>query len=487
MRTSLLFAFVVVALAPTFSPVQSLGVGKAKKAPVPDVAAQEQAEKLIKKLFKKEYAKEDPADLLALSAELLKQGKSTNDDPPARFVLFREAANLAARAGDPEAAFSSLAILAEEFELDTLTLHVAVLTQAVPAVKTATAHHALAEAALDLIDDAIAAENFEASLKALKAAEAAAGKAKSLSLAGRVKARGEELHAIVKEFEGVKTARAKLKDTSDDPAANLLVGKFLCLRAGDWGRGLPLLAKGADAKLKALALKDLAKPKQAVKQAEVGDGWWNLAEAEHGTTKVLLQERACHWYSRALERLTGIPKTKVQKRLESAAPRVAIGQNLLVNSSFEEGPPLNGNPFILLEKGSTAIKGWIVTRGNIDIAGAGWQAADGKRSLDMNGVVKGGIAQTFKTIKGGRYRVTFSLSGNPGLGGGEGKLVVSAAGKSAEFVFNTAGKTEQNMGWVTRTWEFTALDSQTTLEFYSLTEGVAGPALDNVAVVTLRR
>jgi choice-of-anchor C domain-containing protein len=367
-----------------------------------------------------------------------------------------------------------------------LSLRVTLLAQAAPAVNTATAHHALAETALDLIDDAIAAENFEASREALKVAEAAAAKTKSLSLAGRVRARGEELSAILKEYQGVKAARAKLKEVVDDPAANLLVGKFVCLRTGNWGRGLPLLAKGADAKLKALAGRDLAKPKQAIKQTEVGDGWWDLAEPEHGTVRMLLQERACHWYAQALPHLTGITKTKVQKRLQSAAPRAAIGKNLLVNGSFEDGPPLNGNPWVTLEKGSTAIKGWEVSRGNIDY-GQGWQAADGKHSLDMNGVVKGGVAQTFKTIKGRRYRVTFSLAGNPGLGGREGKLVVSAAGKSAEFTVNTAGKTELNMGWVTQTWEFTALASQTTLEFYSLTEGVAGPALDNVAVVTLRR
>jgi choice-of-anchor C domain-containing protein len=484
MRTGLLIATLIALL--TFSTAPSIGQEKGKKAPAPDKAAQEQAEKLVKELFKKEYAKEDPDDLTALAADLLKEGEKTKDDPAVRFVLFRESANIAARAGDVDAAFRALSILAEEFEVDGVSLRVVALTRAAPAVKTAEAHQDLAEAGLELIDEAVANENFEAGLSALKVAEGSADKAKSQALAGRVKERGKELREIVKEFEAVRTARAKLKDAPDDAAANLVVGKFLCLREGDWDRGLSYLAKGTDAKLKTAAATDLAKPAKAAKQVEAAEGWWDLAQAEQGTAKTLLQERACYWYSQALPQLTGLIKTKVEKRLESATFRVKFGQNLLINGGFEEGPDPLDTGFIQLEKGSTAIKGWEVTQGNIDHIGPYWQAAEGKRSLDMNGVVKGSIAQAFKTVKGRRYRVTFSLAGNPG-GGGERKLVVSAAGKSAEFVFDTTGKTEKDMGWVTKTWEFTAISSQTTLEFSSLTEGAAGPALDNVSVVALRR
>jgi choice-of-anchor C domain-containing protein len=487
MRTGLLIVSAALALTVTFLPARSLSQEKGKKAPAPNAIALQKAEKLVKALFQKEYAKEDPADLLALAADLLKEGEKTKDDPAARFVLFRESANLAARAGDVDAAFQALNILMEEFEVDGVSLRIAALNRASVGAKTADAHQALAELGLDHIDEAVVAENFEAGLSALKATEASAGKAKSLALVGRVKERGKELRDIVKEFEGVKTARAKLKDAPDDPAANLVVGKFLCLRQGNWERGLPYLARGGDAKLKDLAAADLAKPAKTADQVEVGDGWWDLTKAKQGTVKTLLQERACHWYSQALPQLTGINKVRVEKRLQSAAPRVVFGQNLLVNGSFEEGPDLMDNPLLTLPKGSTDIKGWEVTRGDIDFIGAYWQAAEGKRSLDMNGLVKGGIAQTFKTVKGRRYRVTFSLAGNPDLGGGERKLVVSAAGKSAEYSFDATGKGAQAMGWVTKTWEFIAVASQTTLEFYSLTEGACGPALDNVSVMTLRR
>ena len=60
------------------------------------------------------------------------------------------------------------------------------------------------------------------------------------------------------------------------------------------------------------------------------------------------------------------------------------GGNLIVNSSFEEGPDDIGE-FKSLDKGSKDIKGWTVTRGQIDLIGTFWTSADGKRSLDLHG------------------------------------------------------------------------------------------------------
>src|SRR5262249_49814346 len=109
--------------------------------------------------------------------------------------------------------------------------------------------------------------------------------------------------------------------------------------------------------------------------------------------------------------------------------------------------------------------------------------ADGKRSLDLNGVTAGAIRQTFKTRKGEKYRVRFALAGNPGGGPMEKKLQVSAGGKTTEYTFDVTGKTRADMGWVSKTWEVTATADETTLESRSLRESAAGPALDDVVVI----
>ena len=77
--------------------------------------------------------------------------------------------------------------------------------------------------------------------------------------------------------------------------------------------------------------------------------------------------------------------------------------NLIVNGSFEEGPDVES--VVPLDEGSTAIKGWTVTRGQIDYIGTFWKAADGKRSIDLHGSpVYGGLKQKFATVDMGYAR-----------------------------------------------------------------------------------
>lgn len=169
---------------------------------------------------------------------------------------------------------------------------------------------------------------------------------------------------------------------------------------------------------------------------------------------------------------------------------------LIRNGGFEEG---TGTPlFLNLRAGSTALPGWVVTGEGIDLVGAGyWRSSEGTYAIDLDGsarsrttppYVQGGIAQTFATLAGKRYRVTFDLAGNPNRGPLKKPLRVRAAGDSADFVFDATGKSGQNMGWVPKEWVFTAKADSTTLEFTSLTrspETGFAAAIDRVAVVLI--
>jgi choice-of-anchor C domain-containing protein len=165
----------------------------------------------------------------------------------------------------------------------------------------------------------------------------------------------------------------------------------------------------------------------------------------------------------------------------------AQGANLLRNGSFEIGRN-PGRHFSRLYPGSTAINGWTVTRGSIDYIGGYWQAADGNRSIDLDGRDAGEIAQTFSTTVGQSYLVTFALAGNrenlPLLK----EMRVAAAGQSADFSFDITGKSFSDMGWLLKSWQFTAVDTETTLKFLSLSKRnpqTYGAALDNVSVVAI--
>ncbi len=154
------------------------------------------------------------------------------------------------------------------------------------------------------------------------------------------------------------------------------------------------------------------------------------------------------------------------------------------NGSFEDGIPNIGSYKTLYAGDSTSIDNWRVTSGSVDYIGTYWKAADGSRSLDMSGNNEGAIAQTFSTVPGLSYTVTFDLSGNP-AGEPTTKTLSVDAGSGTAITYNfnvTSNQSLQNMLWQPEKYNFTATSTSTTLTFTSETPSAWGPALDNVNV-----
>lgn len=127
-----------------------------------------------------------------------------------------------------------------------------------------------------------------------------------------------------------------------------------------------------------------------------------------------------------------------------------------------------------------------MTSGSIDYIHTGyWQAADGNHSLDLSGGDAGGIAQTFDTVPGRTYRVSFQLAGNPSAGT-KTVRVLATGGVTEDYTFDaSASSRPNNMRWESHTYTFTATSAATTLSFTSLTAGAQGPALDDVSVTDI--
>ena len=176
----------------------------------------------------------------------------------------------------------------------------------------------------------------------------------------------------------------------------------------------------------------------------------------------------------------------------AASSLAAQAPALLVNGSFEDGPP--AGRFVNVKAGSTVIKGWAVTGEGVDFIGTLWPGSQGAHSIDLDGsarssitppFAKGGVAQTFPTTPGARYKVTFDLAGNPFHPPRIKPMRVLAAGQSVDFSFDVTGKSAARMGWIPESWTFTANAATTTLELLSLTVPPVtgwGAAIDNVTV-----
>jgi len=156
------------------------------------------------------------------------------------------------------------------------------------------------------------------------------------------------------------------------------------------------------------------------------------------------------------------------------------------NPSFESGTYVDGGSgFEQLSAGDTSIDGWTVDSGSVDWIGTYWPAAEGSMSIDLSGGEAGAISQTFDTTIGNTYTVTFALSGNPAGDPAIKTLDVSATGgtvSSYTYDVTALGNDLTNMNWTTESYTFLATSATTTLSFVSTTEGVFGPAIDNVAV-----
>lgn len=158
------------------------------------------------------------------------------------------------------------------------------------------------------------------------------------------------------------------------------------------------------------------------------------------------------------------------------------------NGSFENGSPQPGSGgFNTLGVGNTSIDGWTVQSGSVDWINGYWQAQDGTHSVDLAGNVPGAIEQTFDTIAGAFYTVSYWVSGNPDGGSAPKSGVVAAIDGTtviADASFNgPQGPSLGNMTYWNYTFGFTAGSNATTLRFTSGPDmGAYGAALDNVSV-----
>ena len=299
--------FLVLSGAVCFSAEEN----SAAKPPVPEKAAVAEAEKKIRDMFKADYAKATPSDRAALGDKLLSQGIEEQKDLPSKYVLLRDARDIAAATGDATKAVKAVSEMAKAFAIDAFAEKTAALAKAEVAARTADAAEPLARQYAELADEALAADKHEIALKALSKASTAATTAKNVPLVNQLREKAQKTQAMQREYTAASSALKTVAEKPDDPAANLAVGKYICFFKEAWDAGLPYLAKGSDSALKAIAEKDVAKATGAEEQAALADAWQATAEKQQGTIKSGCMARACYWYEQAGPKLTGLQRTKV--------------------------------------------------------------------------------------------------------------------------------------------------------------------------------
>jgi hypothetical protein len=292
------------------------------KLPVPSRAARIHARQEVRKIYHDEYAAATEAGKKrSLAEKLLTVGLETQDEPDTRYALFDEARGLALSAADAKLLRKSIGLLAKYYKIDSLEELSKSLAEASEERMAAVARKMLAPLALDLAKNAAAGDDYAGAERLAEAAKEMA-QGKDLPVVKQAGALLEELAEGNQRYARFLDAQKTLAEKPDDPDANLAEGQFYCFFKNDeksWTLGLPLLAKGSNATLKALAQAELASGREASNAAEkvkLGDLWYQAASAADASRRADILRRAAYWYRAALPDLAGFTKSKSRWRLE---------------------------------------------------------------------------------------------------------------------------------------------------------------------------
>jgi choice-of-anchor C domain-containing protein len=161
----------------------------------------------------------------------------------------------------------------------------------------------------------------------------------------------------------------------------------------------------------------------------------------------------------------------------------------IVNGGFETPVLAAGVKYVTLS--GADIPGWTVAPGTVDLIRDDWPAFDGNQSIDLSGSPGPpgtAIFQSFASIAGESYVLSFRYANNTGVNSASGVVEILGMGGSALLSdpLTHAGSTLAAMDYLLYTRIFTADSATTTLRFTHGTSNLAdfgGLVLDAVSVL----
>ena len=221
---------------------------------------------------------------------------------------------------------------------------------------------------------------------------------------------------------------------------------------------------------------------------------WGLAQRPADAGRGVMQLRVALEDDQRIDTVALAPllrRTAVTMAMTTLLGAAGAAQaSLLVNGSFELGAFVaNGDQTMSVPVDSTAITGWTVVSDTTAWIRAGnpfgLSASNGSYFLDLTDYAAsapyGGVTQTFATLPGASYLLTFDLGGSNTYGRPDA-ITASAAGTSISFTTGAASLNTPNNDWYAQSMSFVATGASTVLTLQgSLGHNYIG--LDNVSVV----
>jgi hypothetical protein len=243
--------------------------------------------------------------------------KRQQEDYAGRYALLDITVKIAAQAGDAQTAFEAVDQMIDDYEVDALAVKMPAVEMLIKTDETGNGSSDILEAAKQLIDLAVEVDDYESAETLCGIAIAAARKNNAGREAVQLERRKHQIRDAKKSFAAVRRIVASF-DSTDDPQANLEVGRYYCLVKSEWQKGLPLLARCSDERLCELARQEMATPTAPSDQLQLADGWWTLAEEKQAHARAF-HLRAVYWYLQAMQGLAhGLHRVKAEMRVKEA-------------------------------------------------------------------------------------------------------------------------------------------------------------------------
>jgi hypothetical protein len=257
-----------------------------------------------------EFKKSATQDRINLANKLRRLNRA-GEDPAKRYAALKESRDLWAEVGFLDQAMQEANQLAGVFEINAIEARWEALDKAVKAGARVVIRPHPVDQALGLLDQARAEDNYDLAAKILETARRSANKSGSPTQKLQVAHAEQEVAAIRAEHAKLKKNLDLLAMNPENPDANLAVGRFRCFYQDNWAEGLPLLAKGSDAGLKAAAEKEIQDGDTPAVCKKVADAWFDVVPRVTGPAQAAVRQRAALWY-----------------RLANPDPTIAIPQDI---------------------------------------------------------------------------------------------------------------------------------------------------------------
>jgi hypothetical protein len=237
-------------------------------------------------------------------------------DSVGRFVALELSRKIAAQAGDVDTALTAAEQTAGAFDVDSLAIRAEALTATSRLALEEDDNETVVRLATELSEEALKQDKFALADQLVEAALAAARRLRDPMRIAEAMAVKRKIDSAEVIYDRVLDAVELLDTTADDPQSNLTVGSYYCFVKRRWEDGLPMLARGSNARLAHVAQCELVSPQSSEEQVAMADRWWNLAESG-GRFEEAMRDRAAYWYALALPNLpAGIQRVKAELRVQ---------------------------------------------------------------------------------------------------------------------------------------------------------------------------